>query len=104
MAQDFQTALDSFLQGAVRIANEDANHPVTFETQVGPRYIRVVRCDRGQRSAHCFIDKSNGDVLKTGGWAGPVKTKQARGNIFDHSNGLANVVAHGLRYLTRGPV
>ena len=73
----------------------------TFETEVGPRYIRVVKnaIGAGGRAAHCFVDKSNGDVLKTGGWKGPAKTKQARGNIFDASNGLANVEAHGLRDL-----
>ena len=35
----------------------------------------------GQRSVYCFIDMSNGDILKADGWAKPAKG--ARGNIFN---------------------
>lgn len=46
------------------------------------KYIRVfITQYSGSRSAYCFIDKSNGDILKAAGWKAPEK-KNPRGNIF----------------------
>ena len=36
--------------------------------------------EEGNISARFFVDLSNGDILKTAGWAGPAKG--VRGNIF----------------------
>lgn len=55
--------------------------------QAGPKFARIVaQCplkdERGRNyhaSAYCFIDLSNGDILKPAGWKGPAK--HARGNI-----------------------
>lgn len=46
---------------------------------------------------HSFIDKLTGDVLKPASYKAP--SKQARGNIFDASNGLARVNHFGPEYL-----
>lgn len=55
--------------------------------EAGPKYARIVsRCplkdERGRnyhQSAYCFIDLSNGDILKADGWKKPAK--HPRGNI-----------------------
>lgn len=62
---------------------------VTF----GPRYIRVMR----DNSAHAFIDRTTGDVLKPASWRAPAK--HARGNIFDPSNGMGSMGPYGPAYL-----
>jgi len=54
----------------------------TFEVIKGKRFDKVVEnMNNGQKMAHCFIEKSNGDLLKTASWAAPAKGK--RGSIFD---------------------
>ena len=59
----------------------------------GIRYIRVMR----DNSAHAFIDRTNGDVLKPATWKAPAK--HARGNIFDTFNGLSKMGPYGPEYL-----
>lgn len=63
----------------------------------GSKYIRIVRAGTGQRSVHCFIDRSNGDILKAAGWVGPAK--HARGNIFADDIGLSCMDPYGPKYL-----
>jgi hypothetical protein len=48
------------------------------------------------QSVFCFIDMTNGNVLKSAGWKTPAKG--ARGNIFDEHNGLARITAYGTEY------
>jgi hypothetical protein len=72
--------------------------PPKFELSVGPRYIRVVSDDGVQHSAHSFIRRDNGDILKAAGWAAPAK--HARGNIFAPDGGKSALTGHGsVRYL-----
>lgn len=66
----------------------------------GDRYLKVVRATFHRpantltsRSAHCFIDRTNGDVLKTTSWSAPAKG--ARGNIADDKNGLGRMGCMG---------
>ena len=61
----------------------------------GSRYIKIIR----GTSAHCFVDRTNGDVLKAASWRAPAK--HARGNIFAHDNGLDRVGPYGAAYLKR---
>jgi len=86
---EFGMALCKFRTKAQAIVDEyykDSSAPKpTLQFMEGPRYIRVVS-EKGpnhapQRSVYCFIDKTNGDVLKAAGWKAPAK--HARGNIFD---------------------
>jgi hypothetical protein len=102
MIQDFDAAFAAFLQG-VRSTNNDPT--IRFATDVGPRYIRVVcvrppdwEGDHEHRSVHCFVDRTNGEVLR-GGWKQPRQTKQSRGNIFDVNNGLGSMAKYGPAYL-----
>jgi hypothetical protein len=49
---------------------------------VGPKYAKLVRTRPGEpigHSVYCFIDMTNGDILKAAGWKTPAKG--ARGNI-----------------------
>jgi hypothetical protein len=108
---DFQTALAGFLAAAQSRVDERMKQfapmqAVTLETQVGPKYIRVVAIDlhNGQKaeygSAYCFIDKTTGDVLKPAGFKGPEK-KNPRSNIYADDFGASGVSGYGTVYLRR---
>lgn len=62
----------------------------------GRRYARVVRSHGEQRSAYCFIDLQNGDILKTATWRAPAK--HPRGNIFA-PDPVAGLGPYGADYL-----
>jgi hypothetical protein len=56
--------------------------PTKFTVDMGQRYARIVKTDSGDsRSVYCFVDKSNGDILKAASWRAPAK--HARGNIYN---------------------
>src|ERR1035437_6758873 len=104
----------SWFAGAAKIVAD--NYAVQFPTltpdilsyEAGSRYIRIWR--RSQEigangkpvnsSAHAFIDRTTGDVLKPATWKAPAK--HARGNIFHPDNGLDNMGPYGPAYLKRG--
>lgn len=76
----------------------------TFAPEYGKKYVRIVEhaaktvCVDG-RSVYCFIDLSNGDILKAAGWRAPAKGK--RGSIFNEDcdvgpNKPANMHGSGL--------
>ena len=67
-----------------------------FSYRKGRRYIKVIRGG----SVHCFVDRTNGDVLKAASWSTPAK--HARGNIFDAYNGLEHMNEYGPAYLRGG--
>ncbi len=103
--EKFDIALRVFVEGCQNIhtdymARESGNvAPDEISFTVGKRYIRVVRkrVDGTQGSVHCFVDTTNGDVLKAAGWSAPAK--HARGNIFDEHDGLKNMNEYGPAYL-----
>ena len=69
----------------------------TRKVEFGRKFARVfVEREGGSRSAYCFVDRANGDILKTAGWKGPAKG--ARGNIFA-ADPLAGVGRYGAAYL-----
>lgn len=63
-----------------------------FTFNIGKRYLKVVRGG----SVHCFVDTTNGDVLKAAGWNAPAKG--VRGNLFDNNNGLGRMGEYGPAY------
>jgi hypothetical protein len=65
-------------------------------TMPGRRYWRVVRESFGAKSAYCFVDKTNGDILMAATWKAPAK--HARGNVLDE-NPLKAVTEYGAIYL-----
>ncbi len=100
---EFDAALQTFVEGCQRIHTEYMaryhNAPVDkLVPKKGKRYVKLIR--RGGKwngSAHCFVDMTNGDVLKAASWDAPAK--HARGNIFDEHNGLKSMGEHGPAYL-----
>jgi hypothetical protein len=54
--------------------------PPRFELEVSTRR-RYLRIAMEGRSVHCFIDATNGDILKAATWKAPAK--DARCNLFD---------------------
>ena len=100
-------AVLSFKEALTKLCNE--NNPVEFEqirieSEEGPKFVRIVRVivrrDSGQivsRSAHCFIEKETGNILKAAGWKAPEK-KNPRGNVFAE-NPLQGVTQYGVTYL-----
>lgn len=94
--RDFEKAITSFVEGCNRITNATWPRERGWTLEYGPRYVRVVRADP-QRSVHCFVERSTGNVLKAAGWKAPAK--HARGNIYDAQNGLGSMNAFGPAYL-----
>lgn len=53
---------------------DDAPEGFDFTLHSGRKYYKVIMTNGcGSRSAHCFIDKNTGSVLKTASWRGPRK-------------------------------
>lgn len=67
--------------------------PEKISYVMGTRYIKILRGN----SAHAFIDRSNGDVLKAASWRAPAK--HARGNLYDTTNGMGQMGPYGPAYL-----
>ena len=83
-------------------------HGYTFavpgiEVDFGRKYAKLVSIETRPdgvvtgRSAFCFVNMENGDVLKSASWAKPAK--HARGNILDASGGMNAVNPYGANYL-----
>lgn len=97
--------LTAFLKGcsAILVKHFQDNgykHPVDeVYAEYGSRYVRVMRRTPGSAGAcaHCFVDRTNGDVLKAASWKAPAK--HARGNIFSPDNGLSGMGPYGAVYL-----
>tara|TARA_B100000963_G_C22547928_1_gene635336 strand:+ start:758 stop:1249 length:492 start_codon:yes stop_codon:yes gene_type:complete len=62
------------------------------------KYARIVSTKRPgtARSVYCFVDLTNGNILKAASWKAPAR--HARGNIFD-SDRLKAVSPYGANYL-----
>lgn len=80
-----------------------ANVPkLEIDNPDAPKYLRIAQVERTptgevtSRSAHTFIDRTTGDVLKPAGWKSPAKG--IRGNIHDEHNGLGRMGPHGPAY------
>ena len=104
--EKFDIALRVFVEGCQNIhtdymARQFSNlTPDEITITTGRRYVRVMRyrMPRGAGgSVHCFVDMTNGDVLKAASWKAPAK--HARGNIFDEHHGLKNMNEYGPAYL-----
>jgi len=98
----FDEKLTSFAIGCQKICDDSTErrgyYHITADQVAGSRYVRVlpVPLDQGSRSVHCFVDKTNGDVLMAAGWKAP--EKNPRGNIFAADNGLSRMGPFGAAY------
>lgn len=102
LGSTFEVALRTFVEGCEQIRKKwyEEKHPTLFfgekvslHTQKNKRWIKIT-CGT---SIYCFIDPTNGDVLKPESWSRPAK--HARGNLFDASGGLERMGPHGPAYL-----
>lgn len=64
----------------------------------GKRYVRVISAsvNRSSRSVYCFVDTTNGDVLKAASWKAPAKG--ARGNVLAEDDGMSRMTGYGAGY------
>ena len=70
--------------------------PARLVLERGRRYIRVTITEaNGSRSAHSFIDMTNGNVLKARNWKSPTP-RLVLGNLLDDTGGLSNTSGHGV--------
>ena len=71
---------------------------VVLSIKFGRRYAKLVRsCG----SVYCFVDMTNGDVLKAATWRAPAK--HARGNLFAPDGGMGCMGPYGAAYMdTKG--
>jgi hypothetical protein len=102
--ENFNAALDKFVTEAQAIVDRDRNakFPMlarsVLTAEPGRRYVKIVVCSEGQsdRSVYCFVDSTNGDILKAASWKAPAK--YARGNVL--SGKTSDAVTHyGAMYL-----
>lgn len=81
---------------------EYSRHSVDFT--IGKRYIRVIDVTNSKvshlkrESVFCFVDVTNGNVLKANSWKAP-ETKNPRSNIGDEDFGESGISDYGAVYL-----
>jgi hypothetical protein len=101
---DTQTALANFVSAAQALVDNHMsshcpnNTRKVLSVESGRRYARIVIQSEGDelsRSAYCFVDMTNGNVLKSDGWKKPAKGP--RGSIFA-PNPVAGVGPYGALY------
>lgn len=93
---NFDDKLSMFLygaQGVIDKATRPGSSPSVLKAVDGNRYVKLVCLSGTGEYAWGFIDKTNGDVLKSATYKAPAKGY--RGNIFNSDNGLANVGPYG---------
>ena len=93
---NFAEKLIAMLAAHHQTAKNVGNAP-TIQIQPGQRYARLALVDgmHGGLSAYCFVDLTNGDLLKAAGWKAPAKGK--RGSIFA-DNPLSGCTPYGMAY------
>lgn len=103
--KNFDEALEKFVSAAREKINTyyeksfpNLTAPVLIYTS-GRRYVKLITSNDGitGRSVYCFVDKTNGDVLKAATWRAPAK--YARGNIYDEDCGASAVNQYGANYM-----
>lgn len=104
MNSNFETALQTFLTSAQALidAYMSKNFPTlpreVLTTEPGRRYVRIVKSNgQTSRYVYCFVDKTNGDILKSETWKKPAK--HARGNVYTTTDVSQAVNQHGANYL-----
>ena len=91
---------DADIAAWVEVVN--AKYPASFggtrKVEFGRKYARIYTVDsRGAKGGvYCFVDRTNGDILKSASWKAPAKG--ARGNIYA-ADPLAGVGMYGAAYL-----
>jgi hypothetical protein len=104
MEASTNAALNDFMTFAQKVVDDYMRKSfprhlrVVLRVEHGRRYVKVIRSSDGvSRSVYCFVDMTNGDILKHDTWKKPAK--HARGNIRIPESYAAAVDAHGATYL-----
>ena len=104
MDTTFATALQTFVNAAQTMidkymAETFPNLDVEKLTvEPGRRYVRIVKSSGPHsRYVYCFVDVTNGDILKAASWKAPAK--HARGNIFNLTKVTDSVSPYGANYM-----
>jgi hypothetical protein len=103
---NFETALQTFVTSAQAIIDDHMtkNFPMlpreVLTVEPGRRYVRIVKSHgESGRYVYCFVDKTNGDILKAATWKAPAK--HARGNIYTTKDISQAVNHYGAHYMSR---
>jgi hypothetical protein len=104
--QDFDQAMDAFLKYVRDMIKEHYKKelptfaPPEIGVDKGPKYLKVWKASDSKtlptKSVYCFVDKTNGDILKAASWKAPAK--HARGNIYEPAKGYG-IGQYGANYL-----
>ena len=106
MIPDFEVAFDYWLSKCREIVQADGRGERGYDLTCteGRKYMKVIMTIQPsnpihnvQRSSWAFIDKTNGDVLKSATWKAPAK--HSRGNLMDEFDGLQFIQWTGPMYL-----
>jgi hypothetical protein len=100
--KNFGTRLHAFVEAAQQVHNTHRDggngsslKPGTMMIERGPRYVRVFESTSwDERFVFCFVDTTNGDILKPKGWAGPDQKSKTRRSIFGGDLLLAALDMH----------
>ena len=71
MHEDARDNVEYHAQRIEQIKTEGVDEEFYLET--GRKYYKLIHRSGKSRSVHCFINKTNGDVLKSASWNGPAK-------------------------------
>ena len=92
MKYNYETTLNSFLKECQVLVNDHMKQ-YHWESKLtvakGRRYDKIVSTDTLDKPSSrvwAFVDKTNGDILKSEGWKKPAK--HARGNIYEEDRML----------------
>lgn len=97
-----EEALEKFLVSAQAVvdAHMAKNYPTNprhiLSIEKGRKYARIVTTVAASRSVYCFVDLTNGNILKSESWKKPAK--HSRGSIFSYDIS-SSVDWYGAKYL-----
>ena len=76
---DLNDSVDDFMNHLNNNMDKPDGYSYDLNTR-GSKYFKVEMSSHGSRSVYCFINKRNGEILKSAGWSAPAKG--ARGSVL----------------------
>ncbi len=92
---DLKAAVAEFVKMAEKLRAEVGLKEPKLEVEYGKRYARIATTGIN-RSVFCFVDMSNGDILKSASWKAPAKG--ARGSVLSPDHGQSAITQYGAKY------
>lgn len=109
MNSEIADAIDAFVDALqVRINAKYAKHypnltPDVVHVEAGRKYAKIVKASPtgmkgfSNRTVHCFIEMSTGDIYKSASWKAPAK--HVRGSVLTEDHGMSAVDEYGAHYM-----